>query len=295
LRAALAEARPDVLHLHSFTAHVHGVRAARELGLRSVVVSFHDFRLGARRARVCRRLAPGVDKVILLNDTMRAFFARECGYAPPKLAVLPNAVDTDHFSPGPRDEELARRWALRPEDYVIGTVGQLNYVKGQRFLLAAFAQVARELPAARLVLVGDGPRRAELEQQAQRLRLGDRVIFAGWQSDIKPWLTVLNLYVQPSLTEAHALALNEAMAMALPVVSTNRGGQPELLAGGQAGVLVPPAQPREMAEAILALAREDSRARALAEAARQRAVRLYSLADYEDRLWELYRPLLDGH
>jgi glycosyltransferase involved in cell wall biosynthesis len=294
LREALARERPDILHLHSFTAHVHGVRAARELGLRTVV-SFHDFRLGARRAWVCHHLAPAIDRMVLLSDTMRAFFTRECRYPAAKLAVLPNAVDTGYFAPGERDEALAQRWGLSPEDYVIGAVGQLNHVKGQRFLVEAFGRVARELPAARLVLVGEGPYRARLEAQARRLRLEDRIVFTGWHGEIKSWLSVFNLYVQPSLIEGHGLAINEAMAMALPIVSADRGSPQELLANGEAGVLIPPARPRELAEAILSLAHDPVRARTLGQAAREQAVRKYSLSDYGEHLWELYQPLLNGH
>jgi glycosyltransferase involved in cell wall biosynthesis len=84
------------------------------------------------------------------------------------------------------------------------------------------------------------------------------------------------------------------MAMALPCVATNRGGMPELLDGGQVGLLVPPHQPEALAEAILALARNPERARALGDAARRRAVEHYSLQEYEQKLWTIYQGLGAG-
>ena len=292
LARALAEARPDVVHLHSYTASIHGLRVARQQGLRRVLVSFHDFRLGPRRARVCQRMAPWVDRVVVLNETMRESFGTECGYPPEKLVVLPNAVDTAYLTPQPRDQELAQQWGLRSEDYVIGTLGGMTRIKGQRYLLEALALVVPELPAARLVLVGDGRERKNLEQLARQLGVQDRVIFTGNQSDVRSWLSLMDLYVQPSLIEAHGLAVNEAMAMQLPIIGTDRGGLPEVLGGGEAGLLVPPERPQAMAEAILALARDPARAQALAQAARRRVVDCYNLVDYEEQLWELYQGLL---
>ena len=208
----LSQARPEVLHLHSFTTHVHGVRAARAIGLRPTLVSFHDFRLGARRAWTCRRLAPWVDRVVVLNETMCRLYAQAGRYPPEKLFVLPNAVDTGYFSPGARDETLARQWGLGSEEYLIGSVGGLNHNKGHGFLVEAFAQVRSKLPGARLILVGAGRDRVHLEELVARLGLADRVLFAGKQTNIRSWLSLLDLYVQPSRIEADPLSVHEAMA-----------------------------------------------------------------------------------
>lgn len=292
LTEALRPERPDVLHLHSFSPHVHGVRAAVALGVPSVVVSFHDLRLGARRALICRHLARRVTRVIVLNQPMAELYRHRCGYTPEQIAVLPNGVDVQRFAPRPRDQELAQRLGLRSEDFVIGSVGSLRPNKGYRFLLEAFAAVRRELPTARLVLVGAGDRQRELQALAHRLGLGSSALLVGEQQDIPRWMSLFQVYVQPSLIESHGLALNEAMAMALPCVATNRGGMPELLDGGRVGMLVPPHRAQPLAQAILALAKHPQRARALGEAARRRAVEHYSIEGYEQKLWAIYTPLL---
>ncbi|HEY3396086.1 MAG TPA: glycosyltransferase family 4 protein [Armatimonadota bacterium] len=292
LATELAAWAPDLLHIHSYTTHVHGVQAAEQAGIKHVLVSFHDFRLGARRARHCRRLRPHVERVIVLNETMRELYLQHCGYAPEQLVVLPNAVDTEEFSPRPRDEALAAEWGLRPEHWVIGAIGGLNPNKGHRYLVQAFVTVAAALPAARLVLVGDGRDRAALERQVARHHLTDRVIFAGRQLETARWLSLFNVLAQPSRIESDPLAVHEAMAMGLPIVSTNRGGMPELLAGGDAGLLVPPARPAALAAALLELYADPDQARALGDRARHLAVTKYDIKDYEQRLWELYEPLL---
>lgn len=283
---------PDVLHLHSYTTHVHGIRAALRVGVKRIVVSFHDFRLGWRRAAICRRLKGYVSRVIVLNETMRRLYQRECGYAPGQMLVLPNAVDTERFAPAPRDPALATKLGIGVGDFVIGCVGGLNPNKGHRFLLQALGTVVERLPQTRLVLVGEGRDRRSLERLARRSGWEDRVIFAGRQREIPRWLSLFSVFVQPSLIESDPLAVHEAMAMGLPIVATNRGGLPELLAEGEAGLLVPPGRPDALAEAILELAADPARARALGEQARRRAVARYNLRDYQERLWELYQSLL---
>ena len=283
---------PDVLHIHNYTTHVHGVRAARQAGVRKVVVSFHDFRLGRHRVANCRRLRTGLDRVIVLNETMRELYQRECWYTPKQMFVLSNAVDTQRFSPRPRDEALAVQWGVAAKDYVIGAVGGLNPNKGHRFLTRALPLVRRTLPNARLVLVGEGRDRRALGRLARRLGVEREVIFAGLQHDLPPWYSLMNLYVQPSLIESDPLAVHEAMATGLPVVSTNRGGMPELLVQGEAGVLVPPGRPEALAEAIVAVAQDPARAAALGAAGRRLSMEKYDLGEYEARLGQLYDELL---
>lgn len=292
LAAELAVGPPDILHLHSFSTHVHGVRAARALAIPHLLVSFHDLRLSAHRARICGKLKDQVDLVFVLNETMRTLYQRRCGYEPEKLVVLPNAVDTRQFSPAPRDKALAEHYDLQPEHYLIGSVGGLNRNKGHRYLIQALAILSRRLPRARLVLVGEGRDRRRLERLAQRLHLEQRILFAGQQQGINRWMSLFDCYVQPSLIESDPLAVHEAMAMGLPIVATDRGGLPEILAEGEAGVLVSPAQPGALAEAIVNLAHDQEKAQALAQAARRRAVEHYDLADYGDKLWNVYQSLL---
>ena len=292
LARELAAYAPDILHIHSYTTHVHGVRAAQRVGIHRVIVSFHDFRLGWHRIWVCRHLKRHVDRVILLNEAMRQLYQEACGYSDEQIYVLPNAVDVERFSPRPREVRLAAQWNLGPDHFVIGSVGGLNRNKGHRFLIEAFSRLLPHLPQARLLLVGEGRHRRRLEDLAHRLALGDKVVFAGHQRDTPRWLSLFDVFVQPSVIESDPLAVHEAMAMGLPIVATNRGGLPELLAEGEAGVLVPPGQPGALAEAILELAADPPRARALGEQARRRAVERYDLRDYERRLWELYQSLL---
>ncbi len=293
LATELAADRPLVLHAQCHFAHLLGAQAARRSGVPRVLVSFHDLRVGWRRARLCRQVAPLVDRVLVLNEYMRQLYAQRCRYPEEKLCLLPHTVDTARFQPRPRDREWATQLGLGPEQFVLGSVARLAKVKGYRYLIEALALLRPRLPQARLVLVGEGGERPALERLAGKLGVAKQVIWAGPQQDIPRWMSLFDVYVQPSLMESHGLALHEALAMAVPCVATTQGGPPELLAHGEAGVLVPPAQPRALAEAILDLANNPERARALSKAGRRRAVEEYSPERYAERLWGVYEELLN--
>ena len=129
---------------------------------------------------------------------------------------------------------------IAPDAPVVGTVGRLAEVKQQGVLIRAFAQVLPAFPAARLLLVGDGPLRAELEGLAGSLGLGGAVLFAGYQSNPERYLAAMDVFVLPSRAEAMPLVIPEAWAAGRPVVASRVGGIPELIADGKTGLLVAP-------------------------------------------------------
>jgi glycosyltransferase involved in cell wall biosynthesis len=225
---------------------------------------------------------------------MREMYQDQCGYPAGRMVVLPNAVDTELFQPVPRDPALSARLGLSEDTFVVMSVGGLYPNKGHRFLLGAIAQVRRSIPGVRLVVVGEGRERRKLERQVMAEGIEDCVHFAGLQHNVPQWLSLADIFVQPSLIEADPLALHEAMAMGLPVVATDSGGVPELLEYGSAGVLVPPADPRGLARALERLAANPSEVAVLGQSARRSAVEKFNLTDYEERLWEVYRGLLEN-
>jgi len=151
------------------------------------------------------------------------------------------------------------------------TVGRLAYQKDHHTLLRAFA-LARSRLDARLVLVGQGPLRDELTALARELGISDRVIFAGWQQNPFAWMANADLFVLSSRFEGFGNVIIEAMACGLPVVSTDcPSGPGEILAGGDAGILVPVGDAQALADAMCAVL-GDSKLRAqLADKSRRRA------------------------
>jgi glycosyltransferase involved in cell wall biosynthesis len=178
---------------------------------------------------------------------------------------------------------------------VIGHVARLVPVKNQALLLRAFQQVAQRVPRTRLVILGDGPLRAELVAQSADLGITDKIRFVGAVADVAPWLREFDVVALSSNAEGMSISILEALATGLCVVATNVGGNGELLDHGRAGRLVPPGDVSAFADALTAvLTNEPLRVR-LGRAGRAHVERHYGDATMVDAYEQLYRGVLPEH
>jgi glycosyltransferase involved in cell wall biosynthesis len=157
---------------------------------------------------------------------------------------------------------------VRDGQPLIGCVGYLLPEKGQEFLLRALPKILARFPDCRVLLAGDGPSRARLEQIAGELKIGAAVHFAGHVQDISTVYEALDVFVFPSLAEPLGSSLLSAMAAGIPVVAVASGGVPEVVEGG-AGLLVPGPDPKRIAESVLRLLVDPQWAARLGEAGRK--------------------------
>lgn len=148
-------------------------------------------------------------------------------------------------------------------------------------------------PDARFLLVGDGEMRSVLQAQVHALGLSDRIVFTGFREDIPALIAGMDVFVLPSINEGMGRVLVMAMALGKPIVATRVGGVAELLADGEAGLLVPPRDPAALADATTAVLQDATRARALAEAGRRRAPR-YSANAMLQALAKVYREVMSN-
>lgn len=269
--------RFDVVHTHTSKAGVLGRVAAGLAKIPTVVHTPHghvfDGYFGTRATRLVvaveRACARRTDALIAISDPCRADHLRLGVGTPEQFVTIPSGIP----SQGRGDRVDARRLLdAGPGELVLGCIGRLVPVKGQHLLLDAFARIAPRHPRARLVLVGDGPCRADLEARARRLHLDGIVRFTGLRDDAAALLAGFDLYAQPSLNEGMGRALAMAMTAGLPVVATQAPGPAELLgSSSDAGLLVPTGDTDALAGALdRLLADERLRAR-LGDGGRRRA------------------------
>jgi len=242
-------------------------------------------------ATAARWTRPGADRIVAVASAVKDSLAAAERIPRDRIAVIGNGVDADRFRPGD-----GRPWRARlgfaAESVVVGAVGRLAPEKGLRFLLEAVALGrARGLPLA-LALVGEGPDRAGLERQAERLGIAAHVRFLGFQRQLEALYPAFDVFAMPSLEEASPMALLEAMACGCAVVASAVGGVPEILAAGRGGLLVEPAAPGELARALAQLAAEPELRRHLAAFARARILAGYDLPAMIRRHEQLYLSLL---
>ena len=211
------------------------------------------------------------------------------GFPARRLGVIPNAVD-----PGVCPDAGARRAAramleISDSSFVVGTVARFDPVKDLGTLIDAFAQIVGGLPDAALVLIGDGPERPTLEALAEARALTRLVRFPGMRSDARALMPALDVYVNCSVSEGTSLTIMEAMAAGLPVVATRVGGNPEVVADGITGVLVPPRSSSSLARAVQLLAADRALARRLGRAGRHRMEAEFAIDRVVDKYVRIYR------
>jgi glycosyltransferase involved in cell wall biosynthesis len=300
LYGLIRRCQPAIVHTHTAKAGVLGRIAARLAGVPVIVHTYHGHVLrgyfGPLKTAFFRRLETALNRVtdvaITVSTALREDLA-EMGVAPrAKIRVVPLGLDLARFARPPARGGLRDACGASAGDVLIGVVGRLVPIKDIDCFLEAAARVAESAPAACFAIVGDGECRQALEQKAAALGLGTRATFAGWRKDLESVYADLDVVVNSSRNEGTPVALIEAMAAGRPVVATAVGGTADLLGEGQRGLLVPPASPSALAEAILeTLAHPEESAR------RAGAARDYVMAHHSvDRLLhdidELYRELL---
>ena len=236
-----------------------------------------------RRYRYVRRLYRRfVTRYVALSRHLENYLERQVGVPPEAISQIYNGVDTERFQPSAQDRPAIPGCPFGgPGQWLVGTVGRLEAVKDQLNLAHAFVRAFELSPDAanrlRLILVGDGPLREEVNAVLERGGVRDRVWFAGERGDVPDILRGLDCFVLPSLAEGISNTILEAMATRLPVVATRVGGNPELIESGMTGLLVQPANRDALAEAILYYFSERATARRHAKAAQRLTHARFSL------------------
>lgn len=285
------EQRVDVVQTHHVKQLVYSGLGARLAGAKLVHVEHDYWSLRAPRARRClRTLAPLCHRIVVVGEVIRDFLVNDVGLSASRIRVIPNGVDIARYRPHPA---LTRDMLGLPCDgRLIGQVGRLETEKDHATLLRAFAIVACTCLDARLVIVGDGSQRSELQRAAGALGLAARVHFLGLRSDVADLLPHLDVFVLSSRNEGLPFALLEAMACGRPVVATSVGEIPRIVQQAVTGMTVPPGDPTALANALVAVLGHQSLATAMGGAARHVIEERYSLARVVDQYEELYSSLL---
>ncbi len=237
-----------------------------------------------------RLLAPLTDAFIAVAEPHGRYLAEHEGCPAAKVVVIPNGVDAERFSPRPPNERLLEELNLDPAAPVAGIVAGLRPEKNHEMFLRVAASVCERLPAARFLVVGDGPERAKLESLAASLGVADAVRFLGTRCDVEEVLSLVDVLLLSSHMEANPTCVLEAMAAGKPVVATRVGSVAETVLPGKSGYLVGPGDWQAMAAYALELLGDCQRAEEMGRAGRQQAIARWSV----DRMVRGYEDLIAG-
>jgi sugar transferase (PEP-CTERM/EpsH1 system associated) len=231
--------------------------------------------------RVRRFYKPFVSYYLALSRDLAQYLDGIIRVPPDKMLQVYNGVDTERFHPAPGDFVAPGCPFPRAGHWLLGTVGRMQTVKDQPTLARAFVralEIAPELrPCLRLVLVGDGPLRAECQAILAAAGVADLAWLPGERRDVPDVMRGLDCFVLPSLAEGISNTILEAMASGLPVIATNVGGNADLVAAGETGEIVPAADPETLAWTIMRFAAQPEESRDMGRAGRQLVERRFSM------------------
>jgi glycosyltransferase involved in cell wall biosynthesis len=291
--------RPHIVHTFLFTGNLWGRLAAALARPQAVISTQMSVMPKAKRlpyAALVNQVLAGITDVVTF-DSRRG--QREYGLAgimsQPLLKVIHNGADLQMFEPSGFQAAISdfrRSLGIEENLFILGNIARLTEQKGQEVLLQAVSLLGRNGRNLKVVLVGGGPRRGELESLADRLGISDHVLFLGPRHDLPELLSLFDIFVLSSLWESLPVIILEAMAMGKPVVATDVAGVSEVVEHGVTGLLVEAGNPQLLAQAILKLMDNPELAAQMGLAGRQRVERDFSVERMVAETTALYDDLL---
>jgi glycosyltransferase involved in cell wall biosynthesis len=298
----IRQERPHIVHTHMAKAGTAGRLAARLAGVPIVVHTYHGHvfhsYFGPLKTglflNIERALGRITDRIVAVGEQQRQELVGYRVAPAEKIVSIPLGLEIDDMLQAEAERgQLRTELGLNGTHKLVGIVARLVPIKAHEIFLEAAARISSRMPNARFVIVGDGERRAELEQRAHRLGLAERAVFLGWRRDMRAVYADLDVVVLTSLNEGSPVAIIEAMAAARPVVSTDVGGVSEVVRSGQCGLLVPPRDPAALAEAVISILNDPIEAERLGRSARAAVYPKYSAARLVADIERLYLELIE--
>lgn len=230
--------------------------------------------------------------VVTVCDHLRRLLAQD-GFPAQKLVRIHNGIDTARYFAS-NNGRIRHELGFPVGTPVVGMVANLRPSKGHEYFIRAARRVADAIPEARFLVAGDShPQLMEpLRRLVTELRLGERLLFLGFRSDVADILSTLDVFVLPSTSEGFPLATLEAMAAGKPLVATRTGGTDEIVVDGETGILVPPADAESLADGVLALLRDPARAAEFGRRGRERVHAHFTLDGMARQYEKLYDDIL---
>jgi glycosyltransferase involved in cell wall biosynthesis len=280
----VARLAPSILHTHLVHADAYGqmVGLLSDVPVRlSTKHGFNEFREGRLFALGDRLVAAAADRQISISRGLARYLIDTEGFSASSFEIIHYGIQADGEPPPPPDG---------PPRFLC--IGRLIPIKGHIVLLRAFHAALQVRPDLKLDIAGRGVLDGGLQDFAAELGLGDSVRFLGHVAPITRAIEQSNVVVVPSIGEGFGMVALEAMERARPVIATAIGGLTDIVRDGETGVLVPVAETEPLTRAILELAENPDRARAMGDAARERSVLRFPESRCTDRTEQLYRDLL---
>ncbi len=285
-----------ILHTHLIQADLCGFIAGKMASVPVIISTKHNPDEFRKRFSICVRL-DGIfsnhsDRVIAVSHAVKDFLVKWEKISEGKFTVIHNGVNLEEFSIDTDIAEKKRELGINLSSKVVGSVGRLDRQKGHVFFLKAIPKILEDFSDIRFIFVGEGPLRSKLEKMASELRVNQNIIFTGIRPDVADILSILDIFVLPSIFEGFGIVLLEAMAIGKPVVASRVGGIPEIVDHGLTGILIEPANPSAIAGSVVKLLKNPVEAKRIANAGRAEVGRRFTADAMARKIEGVYDEIL---
>ena len=291
LRSIIAAGRPDLVHVHSRRgADLWGALAAWSRGVPALITRRVDNPENSLIARLKYRL---YGRIITISEAIRQVLLSE-GVPAEKITCVPSAVDHRRYATACDREWFLREFGLQPTDRTIGMIAQFIPRKGHRVLIEAAPGIVSRCPEARFIFFGKGPLQEDVRKMCDRNRISDKMIFAGFRTDLERILPCLDLVVHPARMEGLGVSLLQAAAAGVPMVASRVGGIPEIVQDNVNGYLIDVEDRHAIMRRIIELLADPEKARRFGSAGQMIVRSRFSIDAMVKGNLAVYREMLSA-
>lgn len=282
----------DLIHAHNFTAWFYAALAAFLTRIPLVYTEHDNSFLSSKHIVLISSLSKiFTTKIIAVSETVKSSLKQYCRIN--GTSVIYNGVDENTFNPiEARGRRIRKKkYGFAETDLLLGTVGRIDALKNQTLIIETISKLNYD-NTVKLIIIGDGKLRVDLERTVKILNLEDRVIFLGERRDISELLSILDIFILPSLSEGLPVCLIEAMAVGLPIIASDVGGIPELISNNENGILINPADQGSLLTALKTILSSENTRKKMGEAGRIIFKEKFSLDTMVNNYAEIYKQCL---
>ncbi len=268
VRRLIQSEKIDIVHCHQYTPYVYGVLAALFSSAKVVFTEhgrFHPDRYSWKRRLINPLLGLTTSSIIAISAATKEALAKFEWFRHSSIEVIYNGIEANT----PTDTRINNTLNLQDEHIVFGTITRFDTIKNLPMMVRAFADIYRKQPRVRLLLVGDGDQRPAIERLVEELGVREAVLFTGFQTDTRKYMSMIDVYVLSSFSEGTSMTLLEAMSFSTCCVVTAVGGNVEIIKNEVNGLVVESDNTAQLADAMLRLCAEDETRATLGKAAKQ--------------------------
>ncbi|NOY84208.1 MAG: glycosyltransferase [Nitrospirae bacterium] len=284
----------DIVQTHNWGTAFEGILGAKLARVPAIIHAERGTIEDKRHNIILQRfLWSFPNQILSVSQAHRQKMTDLVGFPHEQIRAIVNGVDTDLFFPNPEiKKEIRKKLGLKKDSFCIGTVGSLRPVKNQLLLINACKTILHNFENVEVMIVGEGPLKAQLKQEVKTLGFSEKIHFAGGQTNIPEILNALDVFVLPSLSEGMPNAVLEAMACGIPVIATSVGGVPEVIEDGKNGMLISSGDEEALILSLGEVIQDQEKRLSFGIEAQRRAKTYFSLKNMVSEYQMFYESLL---